>query len=133
MGEYIDVVLYDMLDKAVEEYERTGQISILNAAVGDAAITLDSYRGETYPKAHSGASERLQDCNLLIFHIRNAFAHGMRQPRWNIKYDEKRKVYLIGDLKLDLTEKHGKSVDVIKDDLVGALRYLRAYYEQNKT
>lgn len=76
----------------------------LTIAFGAAVIVLDS---ECSKRPNDIVSENDQ-CRHLIYQIRNAFAHNMAEPIWEIRNEKFRRIYKFGDICADLSSVNGK-------------------------
>ena len=102
----------------------------LTIAFGAAAITL--YRsieeaGHTMPQGQIESEE--EQCIALVYQVRNAFAHDIAEPRWEIRNPVFKREYVIGEETFDLRELHGHAFRY-EDFGVESLFYLKDYAEQ---
>jgi hypothetical protein len=70
---------------------------------GAAAITLNRCREEA---GHTLSAEIITEADQFIgvvYQIRNAFAHDIAEPRWNINKLRYARVYEFGGIRIDLT------------------------------
>ena len=75
----------------------------IGVAFGAAAITLDRSREEAgWDLPNSIETERDQFVSLA-YQIRNAFAHDISEPRWNMKQERYCRMYEFGGVRVDLT------------------------------
>lgn len=98
--------IFDSHDDMILAFEN--QVSI---AFGAAAITLNKSREEaglTLPEVIE--SERDQFI-ALVYQIRNAFAHDIAEPKWEIRNPRYQRVYEVAGRKVDLTDMNGKVFD----------------------
>lgn len=79
----------------------------VSVAFGAAAITLNRCREERGISLPDPIISELEQWTGLVYQIRNAFAHDISEPRWNINGRYKR-VYEIRDVRADLTEVNGQ-------------------------
>lgn len=87
--------------------------NMLGIAFGAAAITLNRSREEagfSLPTPDQLDSEEAQFI-ALAYQIRNAFAHDISEPRWEIRNPTLRRKYEFGPVSVDLTELHGERFD----------------------
>lgn len=80
-------------------------------AFGAAAITLNRCREEAGAALPDPVVTEVDHFVGLVYQIRNAFAHDIAEPRWNITAPRFRQVYAFGRVRVDLTEMHGKPFD----------------------
>lgn len=113
----------------------------LSVAFGAAAITLNRCR-EEYEQV-SGKSLRAINGDAptsegehfaeLVYQIRNAFAHDVSEPRWEIRGVARRRPYLVdrvGDtarIMVDLTNLHGYAFEYAHIDGIDTLHRLREF------
>ncbi len=76
----------------------------LTIAFGAAVIVLDSECGRRPNDIETGADQ----CRHLIYQIRNAFAHNMAEPKWEIRNEKFRRVYKFGSICANLENVNGK-------------------------
>lgn len=78
----------------------------LTIAFGAAAITLNrSIEELKVPKPNPIETEDDQFV-MLAYQIRNAFAHDIAEPKWEIRRDYARRRYEFGGIDVDLTDVH---------------------------
>jgi hypothetical protein len=113
----------------------------LSVAFGAAAITLNRCR-EEYEQA-SGRSLRATNGDAptsedehfaeLVYQIRNAFAHDISEPRWEIRGAARQRAYMVdrvGDaarIMVDLTNLHGHAFEYAHIDGLDTLHRLREF------
>ena len=101
----------------------------LVVAFGAAAITLNRSCEEAgYCRPNQIASE-VDQCVCLIYQIRNAFAHDISEPSWEIRNEIFRRVYEFGDIRVDLSNVNGKKFEY--NDIGGpeVLFWIKEYAE----
>jgi hypothetical protein len=79
----------------------------LTIAFGAAAITLNRTREELKISLPYPISSAQDQCIALIYQIRNAFAHDIAEPKWQIKSRYQRE-YVFNGITVDLTTSDGK-------------------------
>lgn len=120
---------------------RLGCANQLSVAFGAAAITLNRCR-EEYEQANgrsllatNRAVPTSEDEHFaeLVYQIRNAFAHDISEPRWEIRGAVRRRLYMVdrvGDtarIMVDLTNLHGHAFDYAHIGGIDALHRLREF------
>ncbi len=82
----------------------------LTIAFGAAAITLNRAREELGVALPDPIDSETDQCVALIYQIRNAFAHDIAEPRWqlNARY---RRPYDFGGMHFDLTVRNGEAFE----------------------
>ena len=78
----------------------------LTIAYGAAAITLNRSREEADIKLPKELLSEADICVWLIYHIRNAFAHDIAEPKWEIRNKTLRIPYIFAGVEADLTNVH---------------------------
>jgi hypothetical protein len=76
----------------------------LGIAFGAAAITLNRCREEAGIKLADPIVREVDQFAAVVFQIRNAFAHDISEPRWNITRKRFARLYEFGGLSIDLSE-----------------------------
>ncbi|WP_241299079.1 hypothetical protein [Burkholderia stabilis] len=113
----------------------------LSVAFGAAAITLNRCREEyehassTSLRATNGNAPTSEDEHFaeLVYQIRNAFAHDISEPRWEIRGAARRRNYMVdrtGDtarITADLTNLHGHAFEYIHIGGIDTLHRLREF------
>lgn len=116
----------------------TNQLSI---AFGAAAITLNRCREEYEKKngrtlrATNGNAPTSEDEHLaeLVYQIRNAFAHDISEPRWEIRGAKRQRPYMVdriddtARIRVDLTNLHGHVFEYAHIGGIDALHRLREF------
>src|SRR3989338_1297778 len=103
----------------------------LTIAFGAAAITLHRSIEEAGHNVPRGAfSSEKEQCIALIYQVRNAFAHDISEPRWEMRNPIFARKYVIAGKTFDLRELHGKRFQH-EDFGVESLFFFKAYSEQN--
>lgn len=83
--------------------------NMLGVAFGAAAITLNRSREEAkipFPKVIKTDVDQFV---VLAYQIRNAFAHDISEPKWEIRNPDFLGKYEFGPVSVDLTGLHGKA------------------------
>lgn len=105
------------LNRCREEFEAANQVSLL-ARNGNPPISEDEHFAE------------------LVYQIRNAFAHDISEPHWEIRGEGRRRPYLIDRLDdsaritVDLTDLHGQPFEYAHIGGIETLYHLREYGRQ---
>ncbi|EKS70330.1 MULTISPECIES: hypothetical protein [unclassified Caballeronia] len=116
----------------------------LSVAFGAAAITLNRCREEFEAArniqllARNGNPPTTEDEHFaeLVYQIRNAFAHDISEPRWEIRGDGRRRPYLVdrfengARITADLTNLHGQPFEYAQIDGIETLHRLREFGQQ---
>lgn len=81
----------------------------LTIAFGAAAITLNRSIEEAGHRRPGGAFETENDqCVALVYMVRNAFAHDIAEPKWEIRNPIFQREYVIGGKTFDLRALNGR-------------------------
>lgn len=105
------------LNRCREEFEAANQVSLL-ARNGNPPISEDEHFAE------------------LVYQIRNAFAHDISEPHWEIRGEGRRRPYLIDRLDdsvritVDLTDLHGQPFEYFHIGGIETLYHLREFGRQ---
>ncbi len=75
----------------------------LTVAFGSAAITLNRAREDTDLALPNPIDSELDQFVSLAYQIRNAFAHDIAEPRWNMNQERYVRMYEFGGVRVDLT------------------------------
>lgn len=103
----------------------------LTIAFGAAAITLNRSVEEAGHKVPRGEFEsEVEQCIALVYQVRNAFAHDIAQPKWEIRNPVFLREYIFGGISCDLRELNGQPFDYT-DFSVEDLFRLKDYATQN--
>ncbi len=94
----------------------------LTIAFGAAAITLNKAREENDIQLPDPIVTEQEQCISLIYQIRNAFAHDIAEPRWNITNPRYARKYKFDNLEIDLTDVGNK---IFEYSDIGGPEYLR--------
>lgn len=97
----------------------------LGIAFGAAAITLNRCREEAGVTLANPIQSEVDQFASLAYQIRNAFAHDISEPRWNINQRRYARVYEFGDVRVDLKNigrKHFEYEDIGGPDVVFYMR-----------
>ncbi|GJI89799.1 hypothetical protein [Duganella hordei] len=76
----------------------------LSVAFGAAAITLNRCREEAGVKLTDPIQTEIDNFSSVVYQIRNAFAHDISEPRWNISNPRYARVYEFGGIRIDLSQ-----------------------------
>lgn len=100
-------------------------------AFGAAAITLNRCREEAGVKLADPITTEVDQFAGVAYQIRNAFAHDIAEPRWNITNPRFARVYDFGGMRIDLTQVGTKAFEY--QDIGGpdVLFWMKNYGEQN--
>lgn len=99
-------------------------------AYGAAAITLNRCREEQKIDLADPIVTAQDQWAAVIYQVRNAFAHDIAEPRWNIIRPRYARLYDLGDFQIDLTNLRTKPFEYA--DLGGpdVLYWLKSYGEE---
>lgn len=81
--------------------------NMLGVAFGAAAITLNRSREEAGIPFPSTINSDQEQFVILVYQIRNAFAHDISEPKWEIRNHAFRRKYAFGPISVDLSNLHG--------------------------
>lgn len=102
----------------------------LTIAFGAAAITLHRSIEEAGNRVPRGEFESDEDqCIALVYQVRNAFAHDIAEPKWEMRNPVFEREYIIADKVFDLRELNGKNFQY-EDFDIEALFFLKSYAEE---
>jgi hypothetical protein len=82
--------------------------NMLGVAFGAAAITLNRSREEAGVPFPRAIVSDIDQFVVLAYQIRNAFAHDISEPRWEIRNPQFLRKYQFGHISVDLTNLHGQ-------------------------
>lgn len=100
-------------------------------AFGAAAITLHRSIEEAGHRVPNGEFETEEDqCIALVYQVRNAFAHDIAQPRWEMRNPVFMREYIVAEKHFDLRELHGRDF-CYEDFSVESLFFLKDYAAEN--
>ena len=74
----------------------------LGVAFGAAAITLNRCREDSGIKLPNLIETKRDQFVSLTYQIRNAFAHDIAEPRWNMNQERYFRMYVFGGIRVDL-------------------------------
>ncbi|MCU7932059.1 MAG: hypothetical protein KZQ90_14755 [Candidatus Thiodiazotropha sp. (ex Codakia rugifera)] len=94
----------------------------LTITFGAAAITLNRTREEMGIPLPNPIESEQDQCVSLIYQIRNAFAHDISEPKWNINNQRYARIYTFGDLSINLSNVSNK---VFEYSDIGGPEFLR--------
>lgn len=80
----------------------------LSIAFGAAAITLNRCREEANVHLSDPIATEIDQFAAVVYQIRNAFAHDISEPRWEIRRSRFIRAYEFGGLKIDLSNLRNK-------------------------
>ena len=75
----------------------------LTVALGAAAITLNRCREEAGLRLANPIVSDLDQFASVVYQLRNAFAHDIAEPRWNITNPMYARAYEFGGIRIDLS------------------------------
>ncbi|CAG1000431.1 hypothetical protein MTYP_02836 [Methylophilaceae bacterium] len=81
----------------------------LTIVFGAAAITLNRCREESGVSLANPIQTEIDHFTGVVYQIRNAFAHDIAEPRWNITNSRFARIYKFGDIKIDLSNVNQKT------------------------
>ncbi|MDP3959533.1 MAG: hypothetical protein Q8Q26_05590 [Pseudorhodobacter sp.] len=103
----------------------------LTIAFGAAAITLHRSIEEAGHRVPRGAFDTEEDqCIALVYMVRNAFAHDIAEPRWEMRNPVFKREYTIQGQTFDLRGLNGKHFRY-EDFAVESLFFLRDFSQQH--
>jgi hypothetical protein len=85
--------------------------NFVTIAYGAAAITLNRCREEAGVVLPESISSECDQWVALVYQIRNAFAHDIAEPRWQITKPRYGREYRVGTVHADLTNRDGEVFD----------------------
>jgi hypothetical protein len=97
----------------------------LGIAFGAAAITLNRCREEAGMALADPIQTEVDQFCGVVYQIRNAFAHDISEPRWNITNRRFARAYEFGGIRIDLTDvgnKHFEYQDIGGPDVLFRMR-----------
>lgn len=103
----------------------------LTIAFGAAAITLHrsiQEAGHRVPKGEFATEE--EHCIALVYQVRNAFAHDIAEPKWEMRNPVFEREYIIRNQTFDLRGLNGMEF-CYEDFGVESLYFLKTYAEQH--
>ena len=103
----------------------------LVVAFGAAAITLNRSReqaGHALPQQMTSENDQ---CICLIYQIRNAFAHDIAEPKWEIRNPVFQQVYEFGGIRVDLSNVDGNRFDYADIGGPDVLFRIKEYAEEH--
>jgi hypothetical protein len=101
--------------------------NMVSVSFGAAAITLNRSREERGPGLPDPIVSETDQWVALVYQIRNAFAHDISEPRWEIKSERYKRLYEIDGVSVDLTELHGRHFEYDHIGGAGSLFALKRY------
>lgn len=97
----------------------------LAIAFGAAAITLNRCREEVGLRLADPIVTEVEQFSAVAYQVRNAFAHDIAEPRWNIKSARYARSYEFGGIRVDLTNvgtKHFEYIDIGGPDVLFGMK-----------
>ena len=101
--------------------------NLLTITFGAAAITLNRCREEAGVVLPNPVTTEEDQFVELVYQIRNAFAHDIAEPQWEIRDARHRRNYEFGAVKVDLTDRHGQAFDYSHIGGVEVLFWMRDF------
>ncbi len=97
-------MVFVLPDKIFDSYEDLVLACQNNRGVafGTAAIALNRSREESGIKLPNPIETEREQFVSLAYQIRNAFAHDIAEPRWNINQERYFRIYEFGGIRVDL-------------------------------
>lgn len=123
------LVLADQTLHTDEDFINAMQNNV-SVAFGAAAITLNRCREEIGLSLPDPIDTEREQWIALVYQIRNAFAHDIAEPMWEMKPRYARP-YQIGAVKADLSNLHGRHFDYYQLGGPEALFVLKDYGKRN--
>ena len=123
------LVLNDRTIETDSDFINAFQNSV-SIAFGAAAITLNRCREEKGHELPNPIDTELEQWIALVYQIRNAFAHDIAEPKWEINQRYARS-YRMGQIQVDLSQLHGQHFDYYQLGGPEALFQLRDYGKKN--
>ena len=99
-------------------------------AFGAAAITLNRAREEQGLRLPQDIATDADACVHAIYQIRNAFAHDIAQPTWEIRNTRFQRKYAFGGIEIDLTNRNGERFQYEHIGGPDVLEHIKNYAEQ---
>jgi hypothetical protein len=103
----------------------------LSVAFGAAAITLNRCREEAGLDLANPITTEQDQFASVVYQIRNAFAHDISEPRWNITQRRYARIYEFGGTSIDLRNVGNKNFEYSDIGGPDVLFWLKQYGEQN--
>lgn len=103
----------------------------LSVAFGAAAITLNRCREEAGVALANPIETDVDQFASVVYQIRNAFAHDISEPRWDIRHGRYARVYVFDGISIDLSRvgnKHFEYADIGGPDV---LFWLKEYGDRH--
>jgi hypothetical protein len=102
----------------------------LTIAFGAAAITLNRCREDAGIALADPISTEIDQFSAVVYQIRNAFAHDIAEPRWNISNARYARAYEFGGIRVELSAVGNKPFEYRDIGGPGALVQMKRYGEQ---
>lgn len=103
----------------------------LTITFGAAAITLNRCREESDVRLPDPITTDIDQFASVVYQIRNAFAHDIAEPRWNITSAKFARKYVLGGIKVDLSAVGTKNFEYNDIGGVEALFWMKEYGDRN--
>lgn len=104
--------------------------NMLGVAFGAAAITLNRSREEAGIPIPRIIEKEIDQFVVLTYQIRNAFAHDISEPRWEIRNPAFLRNYKFGPVEVDLRNLHGSRFDYSHIGGPEVLFWMKEYAEK---
>lgn len=102
--------------------------NLVSITYGAAAITLNRCREEADVPLPNPIETEIDQWVALVYQIRNAFAHDIAEPRWQM-IDRYQREYEIGPVRADLRELNGGHFDYAQVGGASGLFHLKRFGE----
>lgn len=103
----------------------------LTITFGAAAITLNRCREEAEVELSDPIVTEIDQFTSVVYQIRNAFAHDIAEPRWNITNARFARKYIFGGIKVDLSAVSTKIFEYNDIGGIEALFWMKEYGDRN--
>ncbi|MFJ7566727.1 hypothetical protein ACIQW9_07190 [Herminiimonas sp. NPDC097707] len=103
----------------------------LSVAFGAAAITLNRCREEANIGLPNPIESEQDQFVSIIYQIRNAFAHDISEPCWNITQERYARIYEFGGIAIDLTSVGTKQFEYADIGGPDVLYWLKQYGDEH--
>jgi len=100
-------------------------------AFGAAAITLNRCREEAGIRLSNPIVSEIDQFSSVAYQIRNAFAHDIAEPKWNITNSRFARAYEFGGIKVDLNAVCTKLFEYSDIGGVEVLFWMKAYGDRS--
>jgi hypothetical protein len=120
------LVLPDRVLSSQDDFVNACQNNV-TIAFGAAAITLNRCREEAGARLPDPITTEVEEWIGLVYQIRNAFAHDISEPRWNITKARFARNYVVERIRADLTSLNGVPFEYVQIGGLEALFALKDY------